>query len=515
MSKNYAYIGWSLSLLVILSIFFLLLFSIHEIHDNPIKSPNLIVDPLNYHDDNLPVWEQLSHRVKMQPINLIFLFFFILAIIHTFLANHFALLAHKKMDEVGEEEIGISEEEFSPIYPIKVRKNVDFFTEMLGFIGKLEVVFGFWCIPLLAAITFGYGWKTTINYVNSEYYSEALYVIIAMAVSTTYPLLRFGEKFLGWFAKIGGSSCQAWWLTILTVGPLMGSLVKETIAMTISSLLLVKFFYAFKPSKNFAYATLGLLFVNISVGGLLTNFASPAVKVAADYWGWDTTFMFTTFGWKSILGIFINNLFYYFIFYKELRQLEENRIKQISEHEESITPLKVPFWITAVHIFFLAWLAFNHDNIVIAMGSFVLFLGFYQATINFQSFMNLKEPILVGFFLASLVVFAGLQSWWLGPLISHFTEYTVMKIAILLSSVSNNTTINLLASHTPYLTDTMKYAIFSGTMLGGGLTLMGNGPNLAGYTLVSKFFGYNINFLRLFLAALLPTVILYLIFRYL
>jgi len=51
------------------------------------------------------------------------------------------------------------------------------------------------------------------------------------------------------------------------------------------------------------YATLGLLFVNVSIGGTLTHFAAPPVLMVERPWGWDTPFMLAHFGWRAALAI--------------------------------------------------------------------------------------------------------------------------------------------------------------------------------------------------------------------
>ncbi|MCP4673602.1 MAG: hypothetical protein GY857_20130, partial [Desulfobacula sp.] len=63
-------------------------------------------------------------------------------------------------------------------------------------------------------------------------------------------------------------------------------------------------------------------FVNISVGGTLTHFAAPPILMVASPWEWDMAFMFTNFGWKAVCGIFIVNTIYFFLFKKEMGQLE-------------------------------------------------------------------------------------------------------------------------------------------------------------------------------------------------
>jgi hypothetical protein len=125
-------------------------------------------------------------------------------------------------------------------------------------------------------------------------------------------------------ANLLGGTLTAWWFTILTVGPLLGSLITEPAAMTISALLLANKFYDLGPSSKLKYATIGLLFVNISVGGTLSNFAAPPVLMVASPWNWDMVYMVVHFGWKAILGIMISNMVYFFIFRKEFQKLQEN-----------------------------------------------------------------------------------------------------------------------------------------------------------------------------------------------
>ena len=114
----------------------------------------------------------------------------------------------------------------------------------------------------------------------------------------------------------------AQWLTTLTIGPLLGSFITEPAAMTISALVLARMLYELEPSQRFKYATLGLLFVNISVGGTLTHFAAPPVLMVASPWKWTTAHMLTHFGWKAELGILLSNAVYFLVFRKELARLE-------------------------------------------------------------------------------------------------------------------------------------------------------------------------------------------------
>ena len=100
-------------------------------------------------------------------------------------------------------------------------------------------------------------------------------------------------------------------------------MITEPAAMTISALLLSSKYYEVDPPESFKYAPLGLLFVNISVGGTLTHFAAPPVLMVANPWDWGTVHMFTQFGWKATLGILIANCFYYVVYRRTLGELAE------------------------------------------------------------------------------------------------------------------------------------------------------------------------------------------------
>jgi hypothetical protein len=154
-------------------------------------------------------------------------------------------------------------------------------------------------------------------------YTEAMFVVVIMTLASTRPILKLAEAFMNKVAGLLGGSLSAWWVAILTLGPLLGSLITEPAAMTISALLLIRKFYVLEPSNRLKYATLGLLFVNVSVGGTLTHFAAPPVLMVAGPWGWDTPFMLGTFGWKAAIGIVISNALYWAFFRKELSKLQE------------------------------------------------------------------------------------------------------------------------------------------------------------------------------------------------
>ena len=195
----------------------------------------------------------------------------------------------------------------------------------MHFLGEVEAIFGIWVVPLLVAITIFKGWPAAEHYVShGVVFTEPMFVVVIMCIAATRPVLRFAEQGLRLFASLGGGRPAAWWLAILTIGPLLGSFITEPAAMTICALLLARQFYDLNPSVKFRYATLGLLFVNVSVGGTLTHFAAPPVLMVAAKWSWNTPFMLTHFGWKAVVGIVVANLIYFAIFRREFATLRRS-----------------------------------------------------------------------------------------------------------------------------------------------------------------------------------------------
>ena len=266
----------------------------------------------------------LKNRIKQEPFNLIATLIFIFAIIHTFLTSKFTAISHKWEHE-HEEKIkqGLVD-----------RHSVHHGAELFHFLGEVEAVFGIWVIALSGSIFAFYEWKTVVNYISySVNFTEAMFVVVIMTLASTRPILKLTEIIMWKIANFSGGSLTAWWFTILTIGPLLGSLITEPAAMTISALLLAHKLYDLGPSEKFKYATIGLLFVNISVGGTLTHFAAPPVLMVAGPWNWGIGHMIVNFGWKALLGILISNGVYYAFFRKELAQLQESYVLRSIKEE--------------------------------------------------------------------------------------------------------------------------------------------------------------------------------------
>jgi hypothetical protein len=89
-----------------------------------------------------------------------------------------------------------------------------------------------------------------------------------------------------------------------------------------------------------------------------------------------------------------------------------------------------------------------------------------------------------------------------------------MGITIALTGFNDNTAISYLASLIPNWGKVFEYAIFTGIIAGGGLTVIANAPNPAGYAILKHHFKEGINTFSLFIAAIVPTLILYAIFYF-
>jgi Na+/H+ antiporter NhaD/arsenite permease-like protein len=257
---------------------------------------------------------------------------------------------------------------------------------------------------------------------------------------------------------------------------------------------------------------LGLLFVNVSVGGTFTHFAAPPVLMVAGPWGWDLAYMFTHFGWKALVGILAATAIYYAVFRGEFRALEATKAARTSNDgkpsDKTSRPEPVPAWITVVQLGFMAVTVYVAHYPALFIGTFLFFLAFSQATAHHQSKLDLKPPLLVGFFLAGLVIHGGLQAWWIAPVLSGLGEIPLFLCATLLTAVNDNAAITYLATLVPGFTESLKYAVVAGAVAGGGLTVIANAPNPAGQAILQRFFPEGVSPLRLCLGALTPTLVM-------
>lgn len=451
------------------------------------------------HGKDIGAWEMIKQRAAAEPFNVAATVIFVLAVLHTFVAGGFQSLSHKlekaHLAKHGED-----------------TNVVSFRATIFHFLGEVEAVFGIWVIALAGAALYFHGWEDLKNYIGHDVnFTEPLFVIVIMAIASSRPVVKFAEQVIGKFAAFGKGTPGAWWWSVMSVGPLMGSLITEPAAMTLSALLLSRKVFALVPGRKLAYATLGLLFVNVSVGGTLTHFAAPPILMIAAKWQWDTATVFTNLGWKMLIAILLNNAIYYGLFRKEFRELAMANAS--ARQDEGNLGDSTPKRVILVHLLFLAWTVFTSHYPALFIGGFLFFLGFVEATKHHQEDVQLRSPLMVGFFLAALVIHGRCQAWWIEPLLTSagLPEWGLMIGAAVLTMFNDNAAITYLASQAPGLTDFAKYAVVAGAVAGGGMTVIANAPNPAGQSILGHHFAGGVSPGKLALGAAFPTVIVVLI----
>jgi hypothetical protein len=340
-----------------------------------------------------------------------------------------------------------------------------------------------------------------VKYIESLNFTEPKFVFVIMVVAATRPVVRLAETLISLAARlIPARESAAFYIAALFLGPLLGSFITEPAAMTLLALLLKRRYFDRGISRKLAYATLGVLFVNVSVGGTLTHFAAPPVLMVAGTWNWDMAYMFRTFGWRAAAASGVSAVSVAAIFWRELNRLEAERD----------VGGRMPVWLTSLHVMFLALVvAFAHHPDVF-FGIFVLFLGLVTATREYQESLKLREGLLVGFFLAGLVTLGSLQAYWLKPLIQSLSGNALFFGATGLTAITDNAALTYLGSLVDGLSDELKYALVAGAVAGGGLTVIANAPNPAGVGILQNakvFADEGISPLGLFLGASFPTVV--------
>ncbi|MDL2357544.1 MAG: putative Na+/H+ antiporter [Pseudomonadota bacterium] len=401
-----------------------------------------------------------------------------LALIHTFAAKSFDVLAQRHPRHAG----------------------------LFHLLGEVEVVFGFWAFVLVLTMALVAGGKTAIDYAESRQYTEPLFVFVVMVVAASKPVLETVRAVLGLLARAAPvrTELALVWLGLALV-PLTGSLVTEPAAMTLAALMLAP--QIFRPGipEWLKYGALGVLFVNVSIGGTLTSYAAPPVLMVAGAWGWDSAFMAMHFGWKAALAVAINATGATLLL---SRHLDAPPYAAAAEAAPPELVPRMPRLVALIHLAFLAAVVLLAHHPVLFLGLFLLFLGFTQAYGRYQDPLILKEGLLVGFFLAGLVVLGGMQQWWLQPLVSSLGPTALFFGALGLTAVTDNAALTYLGSLISGLGAHDKYMLVAGAVAGGGLTVIANAPNPAGASLLRRGFNdESIGALGLFLGALIPTAV--------
>jgi len=419
--------------------------------------------------------------LEVDTLSLVAAALFAVAVLHTFFVSFFRKLAHR--------------------FP-----NGSIPENIFHLLSEVEVVFGIWggLFVLLTLLTQGN--LDTVAWMESLSFTEPAFVFVMLAVCSTRPVLDVARSILQLCSRILPLPPRmAEYGVILFVAPLLGSFITEPAAMTVSALVLLDRFYKEKVSTRFRYITIGTLFVNVSIGGVITPFAAPPVLMVAETWNWDLTFMATHFGWRAVIATFANAAVAVWLNRRELKRLPSK--SWTGGH------VLTPVWLRLIHLLFLGGVVFFSHHPVMFFGLFLFFLGWVTVTQEYQEELRLREGLLVAFFLAGLVVLGKPQDWWLQPLLAQFDSRMLFVGATLLTAITDNAALTYLGSQVPDLTEAAKYMLVAGAVTGGGLTVIANAPNPAAYSILKDSFGEEgIHPIRLLVAAVLPTLIAVLFF---
>lgn len=402
---------------------------------------------------------------------------FFIAITHTFFAGKLRVIAEK-----------------FPHHSIK--------HEIWHLLSDVEVVFGIWSFVFLLIYGLYLGVTPAINYLDSLNFTEPAFVFVIMCMAATRPVIYFARAIIVGFSKLIRlisplNDRLSFYISVLIIGPVLGSFITEPAAMTVSALILLDTIYKEKISLKFKYATIALLFVNISIGGTLTHFAAPPVLMVASKWQWDTLFMMKHFGYKAIIAILISTSLYSYYFRKELNG-------KIAKKENNERPHS---WLIVIHLLFLVAVILSAHHPKVFIAAFFLFLGLMMITHSLQDKLKIKESLLVGFFLAGLICLGTMQAWWIRPLLTSLGDHALFIGATTLTSITDNAALTYLGSLID-IGESSKYALVAGAVAGGGLTVIANAPNPAGFAILGESFGTEgIKPMRLILWALIPTII--------
>lgn len=411
----------------------------------------------------------------MTPISIewVAAFLFAVALVHTFAAKYFERLSHRYPKHAG----------------------------LFHLLGEVEVVFGFWAIVLIVCMAWLQDGTQALAYAESRQYTEPLFVFVVVVVAASKPILSFVISAVDAASRLMPmrASLAKAWLGLFAV-PLLGSAITEPAAMTIAALMLAPQVFRSEVPERVKYFALGVLFVNISIGGTLTSYAAPPVLMVATVWGWDSAFMFTQFGWKAALAVLVNATVAVFVL--------RNHLGANTSADESPVTDRIPKTVVLVHLAFLGAVVVMAHHPVAFIGLFVMFMGFAQAYERYQNPLILKEALLVGFFLAGLVVLGGMQQWWLQPIVSTMDPQVLFYGTTVLTAFTDNAALTYLGSLILDISDEAKYSLVAGAVAGGGLTVIANAPNPAGVALLrAGFADASVGAGGLLVGALFPTLV--------
>ena len=398
-----------------------------------------------------------------------------LAVLHTFSTRYFQHLAHTQPAHSG----------------------------LWHLLGEVETVFGFWAFVLLAFMALALGWSSATEYLDTRRFVEPMFVFVIMVVAASRPVMQAACDAVAGAARALPLERGAATLFIsLSLVPLLGSFITEPAAMTLAALMLRDTLFSRGVSERLKYAALGVLFVNVSIGGTLTSFAAPPVLMVAAKWGWTTPHMLGLLGWKSALAVLVNATLLVALFRREV-----SRIGPVKAGGEGSGP-RVPTSFVALNLAILALIVVSHHDPEVFMGLFLLFLGLAEAYRRHHGRLLLREGLMVAFFLAGLVVLGGQQKWWLQDVLARLDGSTLFFGAAALTAITDNAALTYLGSLVDGTSEAFRYALVAGAVAGGGLTIIANAPNPAGFAILKdSFHEQSIHPLGLLAAATLPTLV--------
>ncbi len=374
---------------------------------------------------------------------------------------------------------------------------------LLYFVSEIEVPFGLWAALLGVTLCFYSTPQISLAWIEETDFTEAIFVFVVLLSASTAPVLNLTDRAIKAIASIIPASREyALFFAAFIVGPLVGSLITEPAAMTVTASFLLGHFFSRPSPKSYRYALLALLLINVSIGGALTHFSAPPILMVANRWGWDTPTVFSLFGIHSLMAVFANTTIVFLFFKKQIKSHTETTLVRHAR-------VKAPIWVALIHV---AWLVFvvalaHHPKVLLCALPF--FLGFCFITKDFQEGLKYKESLLVAFFLGGLVMLGRLQTWWLQPLLESLQSASLFLGAIGLTAFLDNAALTFLGSQVPNLSDATKYFLVSGALIGGGLTLIANAPNPIAASLLHEPFEKEGGINPLWLLALsLPLTIL-------
>ncbi len=404
---------------------------------------------------------------------------FALAVAHTFSTRYFEQLAHARSAHSG----------------------------IWHLLGEVEAVFGFWAFVLIVFMCAAYGWKESVAYLDGLKFTEPMFVFVIMVIAASRPIMQLARDVV--FSIASALPVQqplARYFLSLSLVPLLGSLITEPAAMTLAAIMLRDRLFSAGASARLKYATLGVLFVNVSVGGVLTNFAAPPVLMVAAKWEWTSGFMLATFGIKAAVAVLVNAAVVTWLFRHEILAKAAGDVRNPGR--------RVPAMFVMINLLLLAAVVFANHHPEAFMGIFLLFLGLSEAYRRHHDRLLLREGLMVAFFLAGLVVLGGQQQWWLQQVLSRLDETALFYGATALTAITDNAALTYLGSLVEGVSDDYKYSLVAGAVAGGGLTIIANAPNPAGFAILKDHFeDQSISARGLLAAAFAPTLVVIACFR--